>query len=160
METEIPGQKVLVGKELENQEFSFTLRPEESAKEAWGEGYPGGFNESMTVKNNAEGYFRFALSLTYHDYLNAVQKGFVDGNDHAYFYYVVTEDLPEGAEDRIWNSVRYDEAQFLAVVELYIDGGELKTKTTYYQYSGTIPEELKVWVPSTKYPKYLLSRAQ
>lgn len=160
VDTVIPGQKVLVGKELENQEFSFTLSPEESAKEAWGEGYPGGFDGTMTVKNNAEGHFSFTLSFTYDDYLTAEQKGFVDDSDHAYFYYIVTEDLPEGAEDRIWNSVRYDESKFLAVVELFVDGGKLKTKTKYYHYDGTIPDELMVWAPSTKLTNLLLSRVR
>lgn len=158
VETVIPGKKVLVGKELKNQEFSFTLSPEESARGAWGEGYPGGFDGAMTVKNNTEGYFSFTLSFTYDDYLTAAQKGFVDDSGHAFFYYVVTEDLPEGAADRIWNGVRYDESKFLAVVELYTDGGELKTKTKSYQYDGTIPDELVVWEPSTKLTNFLQSR--
>ena len=158
---EISGQKVLVGKELQDQEFSFTLSPEASAQAAWGEGYryPGGFDGSMTVKNDAEGYFRFVLSYTYDDYQKAVEKGFVDNNNHAYFYYVVSEELPEGAEDRIWNNVRYDERRFLAVVELYKDGGGLMTKNRYYQYNGTIPDGLP-GVPSTKSPKVLMGRAQ
>ena len=143
VEAVIPGTKILVGKELENQEFTFSLSPEESVREAWGEApYPGGFSGSLTAKNDEEGRFHFPLTFTYEDYLNAVAKGYIDENQAACFYYVVKEELPEGVEDYFWNGVKYDEARFLVRVKLFVSGNQLTTETGYYPYDGSgIPEE-------------------
>ncbi len=141
----IPGVKTLVGKQLEDQEFTFSLRPEESVLAAWGEAYPGGFDGTLTARNDAEGYFRFALSYTYDDYLKASEKGFVDEDGCACFYYVVQETLPDDAEDYFWNGVIYDDARYLVVVRLLIDGDQLRTERNLYPYDGSgIPEELLV----------------
>ena len=136
VETEVRGEKRLIGKELEDQEFTFSIRPEESAQAAWGAGYPGGFDGTLTVRNDAAGRFVFPLVFTYNDYLNAQQKGFVLPDGSTTFCYVVREELPEGAENRLWNGVRYDESQFLVLVRLYIDGSQLKTELSYSQYDG------------------------
>ena len=135
--TVIPGKKILKGKTLEDQEFTFLLRPEEDAEEVWGEGYPGGFDGSLTAQNDEDGNFAFALSFTYDDYTQAVEKGIVDGNQHARFCYVVSEALPEGAEDPFWNGVMYDTSRFLVLVELFIDGDGLKTEISHYPYDGS-----------------------
>lgn len=133
VQTAIPGKKVLNGKALEDQEFTFSLTPEPGAEAAWGEGrYPGGFDGALTATNDAEGRFSFPLSYTYEDYMNAER----DDDQCAYFYYVVEEALPEGAEDNIWNGVRYDEARFLVRVKLFLDGGELRTETRVSSYDG------------------------
>ena len=136
VETEVRGEKRLIGKELEDQEFTFSIRPEESAQAAWGAGYPGGFDGTLTVRNDAAGRFVFPLVFTYNDYLNAQQKGFVLADGSTTFCYVVREELPEGAENRLWNGVGYDESQFLVKVRLYIDGSQLKTELSYSQYDG------------------------
>ena len=142
--TVIPGQKVLIGKELENQEFTFSLTPEESVKASWGPGYPGGFDGVLTVQNDKAGYFSFALSFTYDDFTKAEQKGFMDTDHRATFYYVVREELPEGSEDNFWHGVRYDASQFLVVVRLSLDGDQLKAESTYYPYDGNgIPDDLQ-----------------
>ncbi len=135
-ETVLRGTKMLIGKKLEDQEFAFTLTPEESAEAAWGEGYPGGFDGSMTVRNDAEGHFSFTLSYTYDDFLAAEQKGLVDENRCAHFCYVVREEFPEGVEGDVWNGVRYDRSQFLVQVKLYVDGNQLKTETRCDPYDG------------------------
>lgn len=155
----IPGKKVLVGKELENLEFAFTLTPESSIKEAWGDGdYPGGFGESQSVRNDRNGDFIFPLTFTYDDYVNAEQKGFV-GTDHAaYFYYVISEELPEESENNIWNGVVYDDSKFLVVVKLFLDGSQLRTQATYYPYDGEVPEGLQI-KKSPRRPQTFLSKA-
>ena len=135
-EAVISGTKVLRGKELENQEFTFSLSPVENAAAIWGEGYPGGFDGSLTARNNEEGYFSFKLTFTYDDYLKAVQKGLVGQDGRASFYYVVKEEIPEEAEDNIWNGVRYDASQFLVQVKLYVDGDRLKTQIICSPYDG------------------------
>ena len=145
VDTEITGEKVLNGKDLENQEFAFSLSPEESVLSAWGEGYPGGFDGSLTARNDAEGHFSFPLSFTYDDYLNALDKGFADENECAYFYYVVREEIPQEAEGNFWNGVLYDQSQFLVRIRLYMDGEELKLKKGYFPYDENgIPENLLV----------------
>ncbi len=126
-ETEIAGEKVLIGKELEDQEFTFTLVPEENDAARWGEGYPGGFTGSMSVKNDAAGRFSFPLTYTYEDYTNAVSKGFVDDAGRACFRYVVTEELPEGAQGNQMNGIIYDDSRYLVTVRLYLEGDQLKT---------------------------------
>ena len=136
--TSIPGIKTLIGKKLQNEEFTFSLRPEDSVRELWGEGYPGGFDGSLTAKNDAEGHFSFPLSYTYEDYLNAEDKGFTDENGSAYFYYVVREELPIGAVDNIVNGVRYDQSQFLVQVKLSVNGDQLMVERKYYPYNGSI----------------------
>ena len=141
--TVVEGQKTLIGKELEDQEFAFSLRPEESVLAAWDGEYPGGFEGSLTARNNAEGRFSFQLSYTYEDYQNAVQKGFADENRNAYFYYVVTEEIPWEAEDNFWNGVRYDAGQFLVQIRLFPEGNRLLAENRYYQYDGNgIPDKL------------------
>ncbi len=134
----ISGRKTLVGKELADQEFTFSLYPEESVHAEWGEQYPGGFEGSLTAKNDADGKFGFSLTFTYDDYANAVDKGFVDANRRACFYYVVEEELPEGAVDHFWNGVWYDQTRYLAVVRLFADGNQLRTQTEYYRYNGSV----------------------
>lgn len=136
VETVVSGEKALIGKELEDQEFIFSLKPEESAEAAWGEGYPGGFSGSITVKNDAAGRFSFPLSYTYEDYAAAAEKGLVDENGCASFWYVVGEEIPEGAENNIWNGVRYDDSRFLVRVKLFIEGNELGTEINCYTYNG------------------------
>ena len=61
----------------------------------------------------------------------------MDENQRALFYYVVSEKKPDEAVDNIWNGVRYDDSQFLVVVRLYIEGGQLQTEVTCYPYDGT-----------------------
>ncbi len=133
---EVAGTKVLLGKTLKDMEFIFTLRPEESAKAAWGENYPG-TDEGLIAMNDINGRFSFKLNFTYRHYLDALDKGFVDENQRALFYYVVSEKKPDEAVDNIWNGVRYDDSQFLVVVRLYIEGGQLQTEVTCYPYDGT-----------------------
>ena len=137
VEMEITGKKVLQGRELEDREFSFTLAPEEHAAAAWGEGYPGGFEGSLTAWNDGQGRFSFPLSFTYDDYVSAVEKGLADENQCVYFDYVVTENLPAGAENSIWNGVRYDDSRFLIRVKLFVEGGQLQIEKTAYPYDGT-----------------------
>ena len=136
VETGIPGKKTLNGRELQEEEFTFTLNPEAGVRAAWGENYPGGFDGTLTAKNDAEGNFRFDLSYTYDDYLNAVEKGFADEDGSALFYYVIEEEIPERAENSIWNSVRYDNSRFLVVIRLFIDGNQMRTETLYYHYDN------------------------
>ena len=127
-ETEIVGKKILRGRDLKDREFAFTMTPEENVGAAWGEEYPGGFGESLTVRNDEAGYFRFPLSYTYDDYTKAVEKGFVDENRCACFYSVVRERVPEAAIDGFLNGVRYDASVYLVTVRLFIDGDRLRTE--------------------------------
>lgn len=136
VETAVSGVKTLIGKQLENEEFTFSLRPEDHIKEAWGEGYPGGFDGSLTAFNDADGHFRFGLSFTYADYLRAEEKGYVGADHLAYFYYVVKENLPEGAEDNFWNGVVYDQSEFLVVVKLFVDGEHMRTEVSARPYDS------------------------
>lgn len=157
---EITGTKVLRGRELQVGEFMFTLAPEESAAAAWGEAYPGGFEESLLALNERDGRFGFKLTFTYDDYVKALQKGFADEDNCAYFYYVVTESVPEEAEDYFWNNIIYDASRFLAVVKLSVDGGQLRTETACYRYDGNgIPEELQVR-QAPRPPQDFLGRAR
>lgn len=143
IEIEIPGNKVLKGRKLKDQEFAFSLKPEQTIKDLWGDDYPGGFSGSLTVRNDVNGHFSFPLSFTYEDYLAAVKKGFIDENQRAKFYYVIKEELPEGAADYTWKGVTYDRAQFLVLVKLYVDGDGLKTQISAYSYDGNgIDDEL------------------
>ena len=110
--------------------------------------YAGGFDGALTVQNDAEGYFRFSLSFTYDDYLKASEKGFVDEDGCACFYYVIQEKLPDDAEDYFWNGVIYDDARYLVLIRLFVDGDQLKTERTMYPYDGSgIPEELPAGRP-------------
>ncbi len=139
-EAEVSGRKVLRGKALEDQAFTFSLRPEESALAAWGAGYPGGFDGMLTARNDAEGHFSFPLSFSHDDYLNAVAKGFADEDGCAYLYYVVREEVPEEAVGRVLDGVTYDDAQFLVVVKLFVDENGLNAETAFYPYDGnTVP---------------------
>ena len=141
-DVEISGKKELKGRELKDQEFTFILSPEPNAVQLWGADYPGGFVGTLKAKNNAAGDFSFTpLSFTYDDYLNAKQRGFADANDTAYFYYVTQEEIPTEAEDNMLNGVQYDTSKFLVVVQLHMDGDELKAQTSYYPYTGSIPAE-------------------
>ena len=143
IEIEIPGNKALKGRKLKDQEFAFSLKPEQTIKGLWGDDYPGGFSGSLTVRNDVNGHFSFPLSFTYEDYLAAVQKGFIDENQRAEFYYVIKEELPEGATDYTWKGVTYDSSQFLVLVKLYVDGDGLKTQISAYSYDGNgIDDEL------------------
>ena len=133
----IPGTKVLVGKELEDKEFTFSLTPEDSALAGWGEGYPGGFVGSLTAQNDADGHFHFTLKYTYDDYVSAVNKGLVDADQRASFRYVVREVLPEGAgEGQVHNGVKYDENQYLVTVRLSVDGDQMVAETDIQLYDG------------------------
>ena len=134
VDTSVPGRKVMVGKELESHEFTFSLTPEETALAAWGDGYPGGFTGSLTAFNDESGRFSFPLSFTYDDYLNAAEKGFVDGEGRACLYYVVREVIPEGAEDNVWKNIRFDDSRFLVLVRLSVEGDRLATDTVFYPY--------------------------
>ena len=138
VEITIPGKKVLVGKELEDQEFTFSLTPEENALDAWGEGYPypGGFTGSLTAKNDEEGKFSFKLSYTNEDYAKAVEKELIDEDGCARFQYIVREELPQDAVDHFLNGVKYDENQFLVDVKLFIEGGQPMTETHFSVYEG------------------------
>ena len=136
VEITVPGNKVLVGKELKAQEFTFSLRPEDKAKEAWTAEYPGGFDGSLTASNDEEGRFEFHLSYTYEDYQYAKQHQLLEEDGCVYLYYIVREELPEGAVDAVLNGVTYDESRFLVEVKLYLEGRQLKTETRSFPYVG------------------------
>ena len=104
----VPGKKVLTGRALEDQEFTFLLSPEEIAVAAWRLKYPEypypGADGSLMATNDAEGRFTFPLSYTYEDYS--------------------------------WHGVTYDESGYLVEVKLFLDGGRLMTQTNLSQYVG------------------------
>lgn len=135
-EIAVPGKKVLTGRALEDQEFTFLLCPEEIAVAAWRLKYPEypypGADGSLMATNDAEGRFTFPLSYTYEDYL----KGFDEEDGFATFYYVVREELPPEAVDSSWHGVTYDESGYLVEVKLFLDGGRLMTQTNLSQYVG------------------------
>ena len=134
IEIEIFGNKALEGRKLIDQEFAFSLKPEQTIRGLWGDDYPGGFSGSLTARNDENGHFSFPLSFTYEDYLTAVQKGFIDESQRAEFYYILKEELPEGAEGYVWKGVTYDRSQFLVLVKLYVDDYGLKTEISGYPY--------------------------
>ena len=137
----VSGRKVLRGKDMEADEFTFTLKQ----IDVDGKTVPGG--ASLTASNvsgaaGEETVFTFApLQFSMEDYRNAAYHD-TDGN--ALFYYLVEERIPEGAEGNLKDGILYSTDKFLVVVTVTYSNGQLYASLKAYIYDGTgVPAHLR-----------------
>ncbi len=136
LETElpIPVKKILKGRDMKANEFSFVLQPIsiEGVRSA----------PAQTIYNpagleNEEVTFNFTLDYSTEDALNAPYN---DEDGNAVFYYVVYEEQGNA------EGVIYSELQYIVRVTLTQDGDSLVATPRYYPYAGEGPlsDEMKV----------------
>ena len=139
-ETVITGIKTLTGRDMKENEFTFTLT--RLAIDEHGDPTPEGDHLTATVSAAGEGEsvtFAFdAIEYTVDDYIEAVDR---DAEGNALFYYAVEETVPEGGEK---DGITYSGDKFLVVVTLSHETEGLAAEWKAYTYDGQhIPEWLR-----------------
>ena len=149
----ITGKKVLTGRAMTEDEFSFTL----IQVDASGEEIQGGASMSVTAVpdgTNSEASLVFgSLTFTLSDYTGAEYR---DGDGNAVFYFAASEDIPSGVIDYYRDGITYTSDAFLVVVTLSWNDEtkELSAEWRAYTYDGAnIPDELKPAPTATPAPQ-------
>lgn len=127
----VRGSKILEGRDMRQEEFSFTLTPIHA------DGSPAG--EALTVSCPAaqageRAAFSFTLTYDITDYENAVYRS--DDGD-ALFYWLLAESVPESANEAGYDEashIQYDRGQYLVIVILHYDKAQhtLSAEKHYY----------------------------
>ena len=128
--TTVKGKKTLKGRDLTADEFFFTMTQVDTD----GEPLEGG--SVRTVSAAANGEFKFGpISYAYKDYMTA---RYHDAEGNALYYYIVSENIPEGAVDNIKDGIKYTSDRYLVIVTVHYDESTkaLTSSWTPYAYDG------------------------
>ena len=142
-EVEISGNKILLGRDMTEDKFTFIL----TQADAEGKALPEGIVLTASVGAGAEHEsvpFTFSpIAYTYSDYAGAEYR---DADGNAIFYYIAGEVIPPDAADHFKEGILYSREKFLVRVTLRYNEEDksLSARWTVYPYDGNgIPENLK-----------------
>lgn len=131
----VSGKKKLVGRDMEKDEFTFTLTPIDINGAHIGEAAE--TRNAAGAAGEETGFSFTPISYTLDDYSHAA---YYDQDHNALFYYLVEESIPDEAINGVANSISYSTAKFLVVVRLSYQDGKLSAAQTAYLFEGSIPE--------------------
>ena len=128
LDTEVPIQKILKGRNMEANEFAFVIQPIDAAGNRDQAGMQTIYNPAARAYEEVE--FTFTLEYTTE---NIADAPYHEGDGNGVYYYVVYEEQGD-SED-----IEYSESQYIVKITLQQGENELIATPEYYEYDGEGP---------------------